>query len=49
MFEVVERSMNTGGAWRTFSGFQTEEAAEEAAEELSQSTDEYWYEVRTEQ
>lgn len=48
MFEIVERSMVTGGVSMIFGGYADEEDAICEAEELSQKNDEYWYEVRQE-
>lgn len=48
MWEIVERSMNSGGVSMYYSGYETEEDAEEEAKELAdmpENTD-YWYEVR---
>ncbi len=48
MYEVVERSMVTGGVAMTYSGYKTQKDAEEVAEEMSRENTEYWYEVRME-
>ena len=36
MFEIVVRSLRTGGVWYTDGGFSTREAAEEEAEIIAQ-------------
>lgn len=48
MFEIVVRSLRTGGVWYTDGGFSTREAAEEEAEIIAQEEPDYWCEVREE-
>ena len=46
MYEVVERSMNTGGVSMTYSGYETEADAEEVAADMAEENPGFWYEVR---
>lgn len=46
MFEIVERSMNTGGVSMTYSGYETEADAEEVAADMAEENPGFWYEVR---
>ena len=46
MFEIVERSMKTGGVNKTYSGYTSEEKAREDAEYYALLDSDYWYEVR---
>lgn len=48
MFEIVVRSIRTGGLWYTEGGFSTREAAEEEARAISEKEPDYWCEVREE-
>ena len=48
MWEIVERSMKTGGVSKTYSGYQTEEKAKEDAEYYALLDSDFWYEVREE-
>lgn len=48
IWEIVERSMETGGVAMTYSGYKTQEAAEEVAAEMEKENEGYWYEVRRE-
>lgn len=50
MFEVIERSCNTGAVAHTYSGFATVEAVEDYAAELEadNSNEGYWYDVTQE-
>ena len=45
-YEIVERSLTTGGVSRVYSGYVTEEAARADAEAIEKEG--YWYEVREE-
>ena len=46
MYEIVERSMKTGGVNKTYSGYATEEAAQADAEYYALLDSDYWYEIR---
>ena len=46
MWEIVERSMTTGGVSKTYSGYATEEAAQADADYYALLDSDYWYEVR---
>ena len=47
-FEVVVRSLTTGGIWYTTGGFYDEESAKEEAEAIEREYgEEYWCEIRT--
>ena len=46
MYEIVERSLETGGVSYIYSGYETEAEAWEVVTELEKETDDYWWEVR---
>ena len=46
MWEIVERSMESGGVAQIYSAFLTEEDAQEVADEMAAENEGYWYEVR---
>ena len=46
MYEVVERSMTSGGVSTIYSGYLTEEDAYRVATELDEENEDYWYEIR---
>lgn len=48
MFEIVVRSIITGGVWYTEGGFWTREAAEEEAKAVEAREENYYCEVREE-
>lgn len=48
MFEIVVRSIRTGGVWYTEGGFWTREAAEEEAAVIDDQEPDYYCEVREE-
>lgn len=48
MYEIIERSCNTGGEAQIYGGYLTEEEAQAVADEMQTETDDYWYEVRRE-
>ena len=48
MFEIVVRSIRTGGVWYTEGGFWTREAAEEEATAIGEKEPDYYCEVREE-
>ena len=45
-WEIVERSMTTGGICQFYSGYLTEEDAQIDADDMASESEDSWFEVR---